>query len=373
MKHNYLFKLILFLALISNSAFLPGADQAASAQDVSSQGISGGDVIGRHIYGLATDYQGDPVLINDRPLIYKKSHFDAVIRIDKAKFLVSGFKNQIGGIYITHLDPKNNDTLDTLALNLTKVEGLSFPTNGYRTNWNSVLLSESGLINADNPNAFINAFKPYYKGKSNMVNPYKYGWVSEIIVLDVKGQAKAIKNYAMGRVFANQVIIMPDNKTIYMLDDLGNLYLFVAEQAKSLAKGKLYAVSRHANRAKYTLLGKPSALKVKYKLKKASFKKIFKSVLPKNKTCTKRYIYINTIYGEECLQVQRKYKKYAAFFEPIRVMAMKDIPAFTTEKNHMTFNVDKNEMTFTQANQEQVSLAMKNDSKINSQYVIKEP
>lgn len=342
------------------------------ALDVAAQEMVSGSVIGRHIFGLATDYQGDPVLIEDKPLIFEKSQFDTTITIDKAKFLVSGFKNQIGGVYITQIDPNNNKALDTVVLNLAKVDGLSSLANGIKTRWNSILMAESGLIDAANPKDFINAFKPYYKGKSKLVQPYKYGWVSEVIVLDSSGQAKAIKNYALGRVFASQVIIMPDNKTIYMLDDLGNLYLFVAAQEKSFAKGQLYAVDRQNDKLNFTLLGKPAALKVKFKLKKAKFKSIFKSVKPKNQTCSRSYTYIKTIYGEECLKVNRKYKKYAALFEPIRIRAMKGISAFSSKNSQMTFNVDSNELRFSHSGQDDINLSVGKNPKINSQFVIKE-
>lgn len=338
-----------------------------------SQSLNGGEVVGRHIYGLATDYQGDPVLIEDRPLIYKTSDFEETLTIEKSKFLVSGFSSQIGGIYITQLDPKSNNPLDTIALDLAKVDGFSSPVDGKKTNWNSVLMAESNIVNAAKPSEFIKTFKSYYKGKSNLVKPYKYGWVSEVIVFDSQGQAKAIKNYALGRVFANQVISMPDNKTLYMLDKLGNLYLFVANQAKSLAKGDLYAISRQQDQISYHLLGKSAALKVKFKLKKVKFESIFKSKTPKKQSCGKSYQYIKTLYGEECLKVQRKYKKYAAFFEPIRIMTMKGISPFTTEGSRMSFDMSKKELSFKQAEQGEIKLALGNNPEIKSQFVIKEP
>ena len=121
----------------------------------------------------------------------------------------------------------------------------------------SILLSENHIIDAANPKEFTDTFRPYFKGKSSLVNPYKYGWVSEIIVLDAKGEAKAIKSFSLGRLFANQVLLMPDGKTVYLLDKLGNLYVFIAEQANSLAKGKLYAVINRKGNIDYELFGSP--------------------------------------------------------------------------------------------------------------------
>ena len=376
-KTSWIYGFTFIFLLLSESVF---------SQDFRGEKLNGGDIVGRHIYGLATDYHGDPLLIEDKPLIYDKSDFQAMINIDKALFMVSGFNQQIGGVYVTEVNPKNSQFIDTVALKGDKVGGFSFPTGGFKTSWNTMLMSENGRIDAAKPKKFIDSFRPYFKGKNGLVNPYKYGWVSEVIVLDAQGQAKAIKNYALGRMFANQVLVMPDNKTLYMLDGLGNLYLFVANQEKSLAKGNLYAIDRENGQVNYTLLGKPAALKVKFKLKKASFKSIFKTAVPdisasnKNR-CEKRFKYINTIYGEECLQVKKKYKKYAAFFEPVRVMAMKGISSFTAENSRMKFNSDKNEMTFTvfketvknlSEGQAEIRLALGNNANINSKYVIKD-
>ena len=295
MKNFQRYNLVFILLLIAGQTF--------------AQSINSGKVIGRHIYGLAHDYQGDPVLINDRPLIYKESSFEQVLKVADKSFMISGFNDAIGSVYITRMDNSASKQLDTVDLNLASVDGFSQPTDASLTNWNSLLLTESGLIDAAKPDAFIDAFKPYYKGKANLINPYNYGWVSEVILLDSQGKAKAIKNYALGRMFAQQVIAMPDGKTIYTLDRSGNLYLFVADQVNSLAKGQLYAVSRQQDRIKYDLLGNSAALKVKFKLKKATFNSIFQTTVVKNKRCNKKYTYVNTIYGEECLKLNKKFKK----------------------------------------------------------------
>lgn len=343
-----------------------------SSMAIAANEVASGKVIGRHIFGLATDYQGDPVLINDKPLIYQQPGYQQEIVVDKQVFLISGFIHSIGGLYLTWLDNKKHP-IDTKALNLATIDGLHTPTGGVLTPWNTLMISESQLLDAANPNAFINSFKYFYKGKESLVNPYKSGWTSEVIIMDTKGVAKVIKDYAIGRLFAQQIIIMPDGKTVYLLDKQGNLYCFIADHANSMAKGKLYALHRQQQQIKYVFLGKSSALKNKYKLKKISFKKIFKSRAAKNQQCPKKYHYIKTVYGEECLKLQRRNKKYAAFFEPLRMLGMKSIAPFSGENSKLNFDEKSLQLVFSTNNGVTSRFMLENNQNLQSQFIIKEP
>lgn len=360
MNTYLLSSLLFFMALISSQT------QAVTAE--------GGDVIGRHIFGLAIDQHADPLLHSDSPVIYAASNFDESIAIDDKLFMVSGFTQKIGGVYITQINPETKENLDTQALNLSKVFGFSSPTSGIKTSWNTLLLSEANLADAKNPAEFIDTFKAYFKEKSVMVKPYNYGWVAEVIILDAQGHAKAIKNYSMGRLFASQVISMPDAKTFYMLDAKysGNLYMFIAQHKNSLAKGTLYAISRYKNALSYSKLGRMSALKMKFKSRKIKFKSIFDSFTPKNKSCPSRFKYIDTVYGEECLKLKKKYKKYANLFEPIRMMALKGISGFSADFDSMKYDSQSKQLIFTGALQKQVVFALGKNEKLNSQFIIQE-
>ncbi len=334
--------------------------------------VDGGEIIGRHIYGLAIDHQGDPLLIEDRPLIYAKSDVNEFINIEKNEFVISSFSHQIGGVYITRIDPKSKNSLDTVALNLASVGGFSDPVGGIKTAWNSLMLTERQLIDARAPKEFIVAYQPYFKEKSSLVHPYQYGWISEVVLLDANGQAKAIKNYAVGRLFATQVLMMPDGKTFYMLDskNSGNLYLFIAEHPNSLTKGTLYAVSRQQNQVKYTPLGNASALKMKFKLKGMTFDSLFESTQPDNRSCTGTFQYIKTVYGEECLKLKSDHETVAGLFEPIRVMAMKGIPEFGAEITNMKFDASRQEIRFESASQNETVFPVGHDPKLDSQFII---
>lgn len=341
---------------------------------VQAANIVGGDVVGRHIYGLAVDYQGDPLLNEDRPIIYPQSESDNVITVEDKGFMVSTFKHTIGGLYITSIDSESKALVDTVALDMENVGGLSSPVGTIRTPWNSLLISEERLIDAGNPQAFVDAYKPYYKEKANLVNPYNYGWVSEVIVLDGTGQAKVIKNFAMGRLFAKQVVAMPDGKTFYMLDSehSGNLYLFIADKKESLASGSLYVMGRDHGKVVPVLLGKASSLKMKFRLKKADYEAIFERAVANNQHCEHGFQYVESIYGEECLKLKSKNKKYAGLFEPIRSAAMKGVNKLSNGISEIIFSPDSMALVFNKNDGSNISFSVSANSQLDSQYIIQE-
>jgi hypothetical protein len=297
------------------------------AKAVDAQELVSGHVIGRHIFGLATDVSGDPLLIDDIPLIYGASYFDQTLSFDDNAFVVSGFGDTLGGLYITRYDVKSKRYVDTVSFSLAAVEGLSRPRGGIITPWNTVLFGEALLVDGANPQGFIDGFKAFYKGKAELVNPYHNGWITEAIILDEQGSGKIkiIKNYAVGRVFASQLFMMPDNKTLYLFDrdNAGLMYLYIAEKANSLTKGTLFGISLDNGKLVYDLLGRSSALKVKFKLKKLDFDKLFEVAPVDGGDCPEKFVHVNNYYGEECLQVKKKNRKYAGLFDPIRMLSIK--------------------------------------------------
>ncbi|HFE39013.1 MAG TPA: hypothetical protein ENK06_11445, partial [Gammaproteobacteria bacterium] len=313
--------------------------------------VNGGEVIGRHIFGLATDYQNDPLLIGDKPQIYGDNHLDKFLQIQNATFMVSLFNAPVGAVYISELSPRTKKLIDSVALNLANIGGISFPAGGVITPWHSVLFSESQLINAASPDQFIDDYKAYYKGQDKRVNAYQYGWVSEVIVLDETSRAKAIKDFALARLFATQILIMPDKRTIYLLDQQGNLYLFIAERKTSLTKGALYAVSLKQGKISHHFLGDTSALHIKLKLRSIKFDNIFRATPVQAHACLKEYTYIKTVYGEECLQINEKAHRYAAVFEPIRLMALKGLASFATKNSQIKIDDKHQAFVLKQAGQ----------------------
>jgi hypothetical protein len=344
------------------------------AVTVDAQELVSGSVIGRHIFGLATDVNGDPLLVGEKPLIFASSNFDQTLSLVDKTFVISGFGATLGGLYLTRYNAKSKSYADTVSFELAKVDGLSRPRGGEATAWNSVLFGEAQLVDGANPQDFIDAFKAFYKGKAEMVEPYNYGWIAEAVILDEQGSAKIIKNYAVGRVFASQLFMMPDNKTLYLFDkeNAGILYLYIAEVANSLTKGALYGISLEDGKVAYDLLGYSSALKIKFKLKKIAFKKLFETAPVDGGGCPAKFAHVNTLYGEECLKVKKRNSKYAGLFDPVRMLAIQRKGRPLTKFAKVEFRQNKNEVVLTKEGGLSVTYGLGQSADLDSQYIIQE-
>lgn len=357
---------------ISTIALLLGAALATFPGHANTGQMATGEVIGKHIFGLARDVQNDPVMIGAEPLIYKDSTSFDHLSVEESVFRLDVFDDSISSVYISDLEEANGKALDTKALSLSSVGGAHGATKLSKTYWNTLMFSENRVVDAAQSEGFVKEFKPYFKSNTELVKPYHYGWLNELIVLDAKGNAKAIKTYAAGRLFASSFVLMPDNKTAYLHDkQSGNLFVFIAEEANSMAKGVLYVVDggRYASLIE---LGKSSALKMKFKLKKASFDKFFKHAKPDNGRCKNGYEYINTVYGEECLTVQKKNRKYLGQFEPIRASALKRVKPFLTGVEEIKFDRNKTEIVVVDNDVKEKRYSFKKSDEFGSDFIIQE-
>lgn len=342
--------------------------------------MEGGQVIGKQIFGLARDYQSTPLMLGEDPLIYEKSDFDSKITFEDKAFTISVFDHDIGSVYLTEYDTRRKKFIDTVALDLASVAGITSPSKTVPTAWNSTLFSEGTPVNSANPDSFIDTFKHYYKNKADLVNPYNYGWVTEIVLLDNNGSAKAIKNYAVGRVSASQLVLMPDGKTLYLFDseNSGHLYMFVAAETNSLTKGTLYIAEDNDGKVNFVELGSTSALKAKFKLKRAKFKTFFDIQDPKSTVCTTGFKLVKTEFGAECLKLKSKNKKYAGIFEPQRVAALKGIKPFgfpsSTDSSalEMGFNQDSKVIYFASQQGAKYEYAVTENTTLNSSYAMEQ-
>lgn len=341
--------------------------------DVNAQELEQGTVIGRNIFGLAWDAGKKPLMKDGKPLIYKKDSFDVPIQVGKSQFMLSVFKHDIGSIYVTKYDGDTASWLDTMDINLGSVGGVTRPDGGVLTPWDTLLVNENQMIDAANPKQFVEAYAAYYANNQAMVKPYNYGWNVEAILLNEKSDAKVIKNYALGRLSASRVLVMPDNRSIYLYDSehSGNLYLFVADKASSLAKGSLYAAKNIGGNFQYIKLGESSALKMKLRLKRASFARMFAVQSPTEKTCDKGFQYVQTVFGEECLKVKKRARKYAGLFEPIRVSAMHGVKAVAQRADRLNYDEKKNEILFNKKDAIVARFSLGTDENIHSNYVIR--
>ncbi len=338
----------------------------------------GGEVIGRHIFGLARDYQQSPVMIGEDPLIHRSqasqaSHHNFAIQEQDAEqnYTVSLFRHVIGSVYLSDRN-EQNEYVDTIALDLEPVSGLTNPVGATRTPWGSLIFSESVDVNTAEPDTFITDVAPFFKGKKDLVNAYHYGWLGEIILLEGGSEAKVIKDYGVGRVSASQIIVMPDAKTLYLLDGdhSGNLYVFVADQANSLTQGTLYGVAYDGRLATYHELGQGAALKTRFRLRRATFKTFFDSAQPEAGQCSGDFRYVESIYGPECLRLQKRSESYAGLFEPVRMMALLPESASHQAVLTMEYDADSQSLSLIQADQQKHTFLLKPDPQMQSQFIM---
>jgi hypothetical protein len=346
--------------------------------------IEGGEVIGKNIYGLLTDYKGDPLQVEGKSQIQKESSYNGFLSIKdtedeiEQEFLISSFYNdsKIGAIYVTKTKLLENSiqAFDTEAIDLSPQGGVYGPSKAVKTDWNTYIFMQTALIDSKQPEAFEKAFKPYFKNKGDLIDSYNYGWNFETVVLNIQGHAKAINNFAMGRTFSDTVKIMPDAKTVYLYDSQysNNLYLFVASTPEDFSKGSLYVAKKVAKKIKWIKLGKNSAIRIKLKLKKKlEFGAIFKSKKPKNGDCAKGFSSIQTVYGHECLKVNSRFTKYAGAFEPIRYAAIKGAIPFIKNVSLISHNTDSKILEFKHNDSVQYQYQLTTDTTIGSEYIIK--
>lgn len=138
-------------------------------------------------------------------------------------------------------------------ISFSKVNGGWIHCGSTLSAWNTHLSSEEyepdakvreGLSKATDSDdgTDINSFSQYYFGDKTHANPYRYGLVPEVSIKS-NGTSSVVKHYATGRFAREMLELAADNKTAISGDDGANtgLFMFVADQAKNLSAGTIYA------------------------------------------------------------------------------------------------------------------------------------
>lgn len=343
--------------------------------------MDGGSVIGKNIYGVINDFKENPIILDKTAIIPKDSTYTGFINVknkeENSDFIISSFHSEsgIGALYVTKTKLEENKIIpiNTQALDLAAIGGVYSPTKGYKTPWNTFIFTQDKLIDGKNDKKFIKEFAPYFQNKINLVDSYKYGWPFELVVLNPKGDAKVLNQYAMGRTFASDIIIMPDKKTVYMFDGKysKNLYMFISDKAEDFMKGTLYAAKLNNNSIKWIQIAKQNALKVKLKFRRTvKFSSLYKSKKPTNGMCPKKYSLSKSIYGEECLSVNKRSKKYVGVFDPIRESARLGASSFDNGLTSMAYDAQNNMVLFKMKANTKMRFNANNKA-LSSQYIIK--
>ena len=296
------------------------------------------------VYGLVKDHLDQPLTFDDgSPYICNGTNAGVGSGLDFVSFLndpdgsgkmymVSQFECEIGAMYINELEQDSDGVLTPKADTLEFISQAAYHGGwvhcaGMKTPWESHLGSEEyepdarsveDNMQADGTtgNSYYDELAKFFGGDANQSNPYFWGWSPEVQV--VGGAAQYTKHYAMGRFSHELSYVMPDRKTVYMTDDGTNdvIFMFIADTEEDLSSGTLYAakwnqtsaVGTNGGSADISWLNLGSATDTQVKAAvdaEISFSDIFNSEVPAaDFTCpTAGFTFINTEYGQECLQV----------------------------------------------------------------------
>jgi len=238
------------------------------------------DVINGKVAGGLYDVAGQPLMdtsVPGNPTQYVSDTPDAnsLMQVPGAKARKSGVKgnplfmvthyeyvtaNNAGGdeygklpmtMSLTTLD-QNRKTgelslVDYSNIDMAGIRGLWIPCAGSLSPWNTHLGSEeyepdARAYEADNTKDPYLPFTVRYYDNTKVMSPYNYGHVPEVTVA-ADGDASIVKHYAIGRIARELIQMMPDQRTAYMGDDgaYTGLFMYVADKAKRLGSGTLYA------------------------------------------------------------------------------------------------------------------------------------
>lgn len=326
--------------------------------------LRSGDKIGDGIYGMIFDKDGQPIYEKDGAVkISNSNDFSSLIPVGNKLFMISHFETRPAAMYLTQLE-QNKDgylkAINTKNIDFSHLNGLWVPCAGSVTPWQSHLGSEeyepdAAKIKVDGSiNAYYNQMADYYEGNLLALNPYDYGWIPEVKILNEKGDVKAIKHYAMGRFAHELAYVMPDERTVFLSDDGTNvgLFMFVADKAKDLSAGILYAAkweqrsNKGAGRAdlKWVSLGHSSNAQIKKALdKKLTFKDIFETTKSnEDMSCPVTFSSVNTTMGQECLKLKDGMDEIASRLESRRYAALKGATTEFRKMEGITYNSDDN-------------------------------
>ncbi|MBS4216443.1 MULTISPECIES: PhoX family protein [Neobacillus] len=259
---------------------------------------------------------------------------------------------------LTTLD-QNNKTGELTQKQVKKIDfssvnGLWIPCNGSLSPWNTHLGSEEyepdarsfELDSTSSSRTQVESFAKLYFGDASKANPYFYGFIPEITV-NKDGSTSVEKHYSAGR-FSHEVMkMMPDKRTAFFGDDgsYTTLFMYVADKAKDLSAGTLYAAKFHqtgtenggAGDLEWINLGHSTDKEVKAIIDSGvKFSDIFEtSDVPKEGfKAVKQYSYGKTEY----LKLKPGMEKAAAFLESRRYAAMLGATAEFNKMEGVTLN-----------------------------------
>lgn len=338
--------------------------------------LRSGDKLGSDTFGLLYDQKGKPVQNQDGSVhISVDNDFSSLLPIGKKLFMVSHFESRPGAMYLTELDQDKSSgalkAVSTKNIDFSQYGGLWVPCAGSVTPWNTHLGSEEYPNNAllteqaktmdeiedyDKPMARYFGVDPYAKSTTvsdfqKVFKPYRYGYPVEVTVTE-DGTANPVKHFSMGRVAVELAYVMPDMRTTYISDDGTNVgfFMFVADRAKDLSSGTLYAAKWnqvHGRSGGYAdlswvNLGHADDATVQHAIENGlRFSDIFTTAKAREDgSCDEGFTSINTTDGHECLQLKDGMESIASRVETRRYAAMKGATTEFRKEEGISFDPD---------------------------------
>jgi hypothetical protein len=265
------------------------------------------------------------------------------------------------GIGVARLDQDKRtgklEVMDYDPVSFSEVDGGWIHCGSTPSAWGTHVSSEEyepdaktreGLPKASNSDdgTDIVSFSKYYFGDAATANPYRYGLVPEVTV-SKDGTATVVKHYAAGRYAREMQETASDNRTAIGGDDGKNtgLFMFVADKAKDLSAGTIYAAkvtqTSAANGGSYSLqwirLGHATNAEIEAMVDGGiKFSEIFdvSNLDPSDLTYTK----VTTYMGTEWLRLKPGMEKAAAFLETRRYAALLGATTEFSKMEYIAFN-----------------------------------
>jgi len=304
----------------------------------------------------------------------------SIIQQNGRIFMVSQFECAVGALYGMELEQDTEGVLSVKAGSLkyiSQAEGFGGWVHcaGVTTPWESHLGSEEYEPNArvvENDlntttmltgNSNYDEVTKYYWHDENNTNgsannnPYYYGYIPEVVV-DATAATPTYnytKHFSMGRAAWELAYIMPDEKTAYLSDDGTNVgfYMYVADTAKDLSAGTLYAAKWIQTSAQnggaadliWIKLGHATDAELKTIVAaEPKFSDIFTTGVVTADSCDAGFTFVNTAMGKECLLLNTGKETEAAFLETRRYAAMLGATTEFRKEEGITFNPDERKL-----------------------------
>jgi uncharacterized protein len=207
-------------------------------------------------YGLGAIVSGDDSTLIKRSQDPDFNAFIPNAADGSAGFLFTAFEDRPGAmsrLELNKLADGSWSVINAITVNFLNVAGTMINCFGTVSPWGTPLTSEENYeaentANWNNPN-YATGYPNYDDVKNiqtylggTFPNPYDYGYIVEI-TQPKSAQPVPVKHYTLGRVAHENVVIMPDQKTVYITDDGTDkgFYKFVADNQGDLSAGTLYA------------------------------------------------------------------------------------------------------------------------------------